>query len=332
MGIVARIGEVREVCGDGLLWMRIWKTTPVIDWMRAAKAFKTGNYSIAVEYYRRGLSKYPSHPAHFSARYDLAYCLEKLGHIEEAIQEVSYIISLRHTLRESYLMRARLLSYLGKYSFAHETLKIAHALYPEDLEILSKLLHTSIDVSAQFSDIELSKKKLQEMLREKLSSSQDYSIDAMTAIAHYEMIFGDEIKADQMLNKIFIKTGDHYFANILRGIRLLSHGKYSYAREYFRKAHMRDTMDPIPQILIAETYLRGGDTDEIRWAVQLAESACRVSQWNNPDAMDTLIRSYEANTELAKVELFSERLKNIDNAKYILTKIKLKPLAFASNE
>ena len=332
MGIIARISEVKELCGDGLLWMRIWKTFPVLSWMRAAKAFKTGNYSKAINYYRLGLTKYPSHPAHFSARYDLAYCLEKLGYIEEAIQEVSYIISLRQKFKEAYLMRSKLLSHLGKYSFALETLKIANNLYPDDILVLSKLLHASIDVAIDAKEIEKNKKKLQELLLAEIFTNGSNCVEAMTAIAHYELVFGDEIKADQMLNKIFTRTGDNLQGNILRGVRMLSHGRVIQAREHFRKAHLIDPMDPIPQALIAETYLRSGNSEEVLWAVQLAESACRASKWKNPDAIDTLITAYEANSELAKVELFSERLKSIDHRKFILSSIKLRPLSMASND
>ena len=318
MGIKARISEVRELCCDGMLWMRIWKTTPVFAWMKAAKAYRTSNYSKAVECYRRGLSKYPSHPAHFSARYDLAYCLEKMGCYEEAIQELSYIISLKYELKDAYLMRARLLSYIGKYSYALETLRIASSIFKNDVNILSQYLHLLIDVATNYNDLEAVKKDIQNMLLMNVIIDTTQKNEAMTAIAHFESTFGDEIKADQILNKVFTESSENLRANILRGQRLLSNSKIDQAREYFRKAHLIDPSDPIPQILIAESYIASGDKEELIWAIQMCESACRASKWTNPDAIETLINAYQLNSELSKVELFSERLKNIGNYKAIL--------------
>ena len=315
----ARISEVRALCSDGMLWMRIWKTAPVLTWMRAAEAFRTGNYSKAVEYYRRGLSKYPSHPAHFSARYDLAFCLEKLGCLEEAIQEISYIISLRTEIKDAYLFRSRLLMYIGKYSYALESLRIARSIFPEDILILVKYFHLAIDVGNNLEEVEKIREELLRLSKSiAVSSEVENYKEIQIALAHYELFRGDEIKGDQFLNKVIAEGQVNLYALLLKGQRLLANNRLIQAREQFRRAHLLDPMDPIPQILIAETYLSSGVKEELPWAIQLAESACRASKWTNPDAIETLIAAYQLNSELVKVELFTARLKEISNFKLIL--------------
>jgi tetratricopeptide (TPR) repeat protein len=321
VGIRARISGVRALCSDGLLWMKIWKTTPVLSWMKAAEAYRNGDYSKAVDYYRKGLSKYPSHPAHFSARFDLAFCLEKLGFYDEAIQEVSYLIAFGHELKEAYLLRARVQSYVGKYLNALETLKIAKKVLPGNLEILTSLFHISIDIGINLEDIEVQKLELKKLLScinfENIDTKQDY-IDIQVALSHYEYEYGDEIKADQILTKILAEGNATYRCYLVKGLSLLSYNKIIQAREQFRKALICDPQNPIPQILIAETYLSSGSQDELVWAIQLAESACRSSKWTNPDAIETLVTAYQRNSELVKVDLFSQRLKEMGNIRFIL--------------
>ncbi len=339
MGLKARISEVRALCSDGLLWMRIWKTVPVLAWMKAAEAYRTGNFGNAVEYYRKGLSKYSSHPAHFSARFDLAYCLERLGHYDEAIQELNYLIKLRCDLPEAYLSQVKLLSYMGKYSNAFETIEIAKAVFPDNLEILIRYFDLLMELDIQLDEIKSTKSKIDELNKAIIRTTDDNYRDviytqkikseALVSLAHYEYFYGDEIKSDQMLSQILTSGVVSKRAYLLKGQKLLNNSRIIQARELFRKAFAVDPLDPIPQMLIAETYATSTDQDEIKWAVQLAESACKSSKWNNPEVIETLIKVYQLNSELVKAELFSARLKEIGEYKIGTQNIKTQAVSFS---
>ena len=132
-----------------------------------------------------------------------------------------------------------------------------------------------------------------------------------------------------MLSQILTSGVVSKRAYLLKGQKLLNNSRIIQARELFRKAFAVDPLDPIPQMLIAETYATSTDQDEIKWAVQLAESACKSSKWNNPEVIETLIKVYQLNSELVKAELFSARLKEIGEYKIGTQNIKTQAVSFS---
>ena len=70
---------------------KIWGPLPVVTWVRAAAYYRAGKFSRARDYYLKGLEKYSTHPARYCARIDLAYCLFKLGDLQEAKDHLGYV-------------------------------------------------------------------------------------------------------------------------------------------------------------------------------------------------------------------------------------------------
>jgi tetratricopeptide (TPR) repeat protein len=315
-GLGQRISEGKSLCRDSLRWMRIWKTRPIYIWLKAAGAFKSGKYLESSEYYRKGLRKYSNHPAHFSARFDLAYCFERMGEYEDAINELSYITSERHPFEEAYSSKAMLLNYLGRNSAALESLKIGLSVFPHSIKLITRFIHISLSSGLRHNEIPLLKKDLEKILSDSKQHvlSEEDIVEINTTISHIELVLGDAIVGDKILIQALCSDFPPVEAYLIRGKRLFSLGKQIQAREMFRRAMILSPGNPYPLIMLSESYLISGQSDETAWAIQLAESACRVSKWKNVEAVELLGRAYEKNQEKEKAELFLERIRHMSQA------------------
>jgi len=310
---------------DVVLWVRIWKTIPVFQWIKGAQAFREERYQESAEYYRKGLSKYANHPAHFSARFDLAYCLERLGHYEEAIQELSYITTQKYPMLECYQAKARLLSFLGRYSTALETLRQGRKLFPQDISLIISFMHLSLSSGLAQNELDEMKEILETRKFENKRSEKEEN-EIQVALAHYELLLGDSIVGDTMLVRALSSGNAPVEGLLIRGKRLFSLGRYLQAREHFKTAMIQSPGDPHPLRLLSESYLASGAEGELTWAIQLAESACRLSKWKSAESVELLSRAYESNKEAEKAELFMERLRHMSQASNLPFRKKAKDL------
>ena len=147
--VVSCLSGVRDNISGGLLllkdtwrWLRIWRSIPVYEWLKAAEAFRRGEYHKSAECYKRGLLKHSSHPAHFSARFDLSYCLQQTGELEEALGILSEITDKRYPMLEAYLNKANLLYYLGRHSLAIDTIKTGLSIFPNSSSLICLFINT----------------------------------------------------------------------------------------------------------------------------------------------------------------------------------------------
>jgi tetratricopeptide (TPR) repeat protein len=308
-----RIAEGKMLCIDAWRWLRIWKTLPVYSWLKAAGAFRSGKYHESAVYYQRGLDKYSEHPAHFSARFDLAYCLEKTGSYEEAIKVLSDITSERHPFLDSFVSKATLEHYLGRNAAALETIRLGLSMFPDSSKLICKFIHISLTSGLYQNEIPV----LIEELKAMISQDHPDRAEIYVAMAHYELVLGDAILGDRILIKSLSNDEIPVDAYLIRGKRLFSHGKILQARELFRRAMILSPGNPYPLMLLGETYLVSDIPEEIHWAIQLAESAGRISKWKNLEAVELLGRAYEKNKEQEKAELFLEKIRHMSQAAYI---------------
>lgn len=317
-GFEGKVSEGKLLCKDAWRWLRIWKTIPIYPWLKAAEAFRCGKYQESAEYYRRGLDKHSTHPAHFSARYDLSYCLEKIGEYEKAIQELSYITACKHPFLDAYSTKASLLHYLGRNSAALEALRLGLGIFPESTALMAQFINISLTSGLAQNEITILKEDLKNILNastQRLSAADICEIEV--SLAHYELVLGDAGAGDRMLVKALCSEQVPIEAYIIRGKRLFSHGKLLQARELFRRAMVLSPGNPYPLMLLSETYLSSDSPDEIHWAIQLAESAGRISKWKNLEVVELLGRAYEKNQEEEKAELFLEKIRHMSQAAYI---------------
>jgi tetratricopeptide (TPR) repeat protein len=312
-----KISVGKLLCKDAWRWLRIWKTFPVYPWLKAAQAFRSGEYLESAEYYRRGLLKYSTHPAHFSARYDLAYCLERCGEFEKAIDELAYITGDRHPFHDAYVSKSALEHYMGRNSAALETIRKGLSIFPDSPELSSGFVHISLLSGLARDEAEIVIEELRNNFRTTAERPADEQTMINVALAHYELVFGDAVKGDSMLVRALCSDQVPVEAYLIRGKRLFSNGKMLQARELFRRAMILSQSNPYPLMLLAESYLASEVSEEIHWAKQLAESACRMSRWKNVEAVELLGRVYEKNKEKEKAELFLERIRHMSQAVFI---------------
>ncbi len=284
---------------------------PVWSWLRAAAAYAEGNFISARDFYRIGLSKHASHPAHGSARLDLAVCLEKLGSIDEAIQELSYIVSLRIPLSEAYLMQSRMLAYLGKNRYALQTLGVGLEVCPSDSEILAKYVHLLLLSNIGGTALEESIEKIK-LKRKSLSLDGVLRQSLDCALGHYELKEGDFVVGENMLVRCLATGEAPKEAFILRAELFLSSDRIIQAKEMYRRALDMDARDPIPYIELSRIYCYSNEVQDIQWAVQCAESACKMTQWRNLEAIACLVEAFQANGQYERAGLlqdfFNERV------------------------
>ncbi|HMO17609.1 MAG TPA: hypothetical protein PKA63_05295 [Oligoflexia bacterium] len=315
-GIMEKLGwleKKRVFFRDCMKWIRIWKSCPVLPWIRAAYAYREENFSLAAQYYRQGLKEKPKHPASLPARFDLAYCLEKNGEPHEAISVFSTLIDEAVDSVECYLNKSRLENYLGRHISSLETLRKARRRFPEDIRVIVSFMHTSLVTG--FARDELL--ALKEFISSKcvfsaMADEQYLAIE--TALAHYELLLGDANEGDRKLVRVLASGDAPSEATLLRGRRMLAMGRVLQARELFRRAMIQSPGDPEPLILLSESYLESEDHQETIWAIQLAETACKLSRWKRAEAIALLGRAYERNQESDKAELYNACIRNMSQA------------------
>lgn len=303
-------------------WYRMWRTVPVKDWLRAADLFIRGDYSRAAEYYRRGLSHRPMHPASTCARMDLAYCCYRLGRLDEAIELLDLLVGQRVSLRDAYLLRAKLAGIVGCPQDGFEVLAIGNEVFPDDVSILASSLH--INLSHQIDARRLHECFGQLLrLKQQLALEDERQVTLDTALAHYELRCGDTEAGDRLLARVLATGAAPYEAVLLRGERLLRLGRILSAREQLTRAMRSAPRNPRPVQLLAETYLVAGYTEEPEFAEQLASVACRLSHWENPECIELLARAYDRKCDYNSSELLKARAQSLRSAQKVQLAIPL---------
>ena len=288
-------------------WMRMWKSLPVLSWIRAASSFVEGDFNAASKFYQNGLERHPRHPARHCARLDYSYCMFRQGKLLEATRELEALLADGAVLKNAYLLLARLQHTQGASLAALSTICEYLDHSPEDVQALVAYVH----ISGQ-SRIRLP--KLQQVRNELASTKSKFLIDDHrqllidAALAHYELRFGERAVGERLLARVLATGQAPTEAILLRGEAFLEIGRIEQARQQLERAFRMSPQNPIAPRLLAETYLVPGDFSEPTWAVQLSEVSCRLSAWKNARSLEVLSRAYEACGEDVGAELVDARL------------------------
>lgn len=290
-------------------WMRMWKSLPVLSWIRAASAFVEGDFNAAAKFYQSGLERHTRHPARHCARLDFSYCLFRQGKLVEATKELEALLADGAVLKNAYLLLARLQHTQGASLAALSTICEYLDHSPDDIQALVAYVH----VSGQ-SRIRLP--KLQQVKAELSASKSRFLIDDHrqllidAALAHYEIRFGERAVGERLLARVLATGQAPTEAVLLRGEAFLEVGRIEQARQQLERAYRMSPQNPIAPRLLAETYLVPGDFEEPTWAVQLAEVSCKLSGWKNARSLEVLSRAYDVCGEDVGAELVDARLNN----------------------
>lgn len=299
-----------------LNWWRVWKTFPIYPWIMGAQLFKQSDFRSAARYYQRGIERHPGHKAEYCARLDHAYCLYRIGDLTQAVAELEPLMAVANPLKDTFLLLAKVQQILGDLRGAVDTLNRALLVFPEDVQITLQYAHTLFAAKAAKEQLEECKGLLL-AVRKQLSLTDSRMIAVDAALASFELKFGDHAKGEQMMIRVLASGAAPYDALLVRAELMLDEGMLVPARGLLTRAVTMGPTDPRPLVLLARSYLMQDDSFEPAYTVQLASEGCRLSAWQNPEAVSVLVDGYTALGDTNTAELFMEQLRFITSSREI---------------
>lgn len=275
-------------------------------WVKAAAFYRRGAFREASLWYEKGLAQNPSHPARFSARVDLAFCLQKLGKLAEAKEHLRYVINHQPDFREAYLRLTRLQLLLGHAVEASWTVRSALRVLLVDAELLGLYLYAALETNS-VPDVR------NEALRLIDTSPDEKLQDSLLrfCLLRKEIEAGNIVYAWEELTS-FIDSEPRCVEAMLYFSRILMRSQqFSLAKSYLDKALRERPDSPAVLASLATFYLSKSDFFNPAYALQLAQSACQVSEWSNPRSLITLANAYFVSGDRGAALLVASRAKDI---------------------
>ncbi len=269
-------------------WWRAWRTLPVRPWVRAASEFRAGRFSDAVISYRTGLESHPDHPAQFSARLDLAFCLQKTRSYEEAILELQLVIkNSPFLIKEAYLRLAKLHLMLGHPFEAATTLRLLikkGRIEAEAVSLFALAVIRNLGPSNLLSEAE-------DLLSEVPVGERD-NLLYRSALARLRIVHKDEERGKADLQRVVDRVDAPFEALIEYASILFEENRIAISRQILKRALSIRPENPEVLTLLAKTYLTAGAFYNDTFAVQTAISACQSSGWKSAQDMHVLAEAY----------------------------------------
>ncbi len=267
-------------------WWNTWKTFPVMSWVKAAACYRRGSFAEAERLYKKGIDLNPNHPARFSARVDLAYCLFKEQKFVEAEEQLRYVSVHSPSSREAHVRLAKIQMWMGHALDAAWTMRRALGKITPDSEMVALFI---LAVVENGGPLYLLREAM--FAYEKLSPEQRMTPLLEAAQARLSMLRGEDTRARVKLEKIATMDKAPFEAVLLFAEFLLREGRISDARDHLRTALAVCPDHPRVLSLLAESYLKSGDSYSPDYARQLATSACQNTNWSSPRDMHVLAES-----------------------------------------
>ena len=298
---------MRRAISNYLTWLRKWRTAPVRSWISAADAYRAKEFERAEALYEKGLAKHPTHAAALNAKLDLAYCKFKLRKPKEAEKILSAITTHHPTLTEGWTRLAKLLLWMGKPGKASRILLIGEHYIEKNEELKALRLFALTELRQEISDEACN-------LNLELSKLNSESLLTMVALSMYEARYGDPFKGREMLTKLC--THPQSPIEALHGIAelYLEERNATMAKHFLRRTLHATPDNPLSLSLLAEVYLISDASPE--FAVQVAQQACQLSQWQSPRFMHTLVKSHLAVGDKISALLIASRAREISDEPY----------------
>lgn len=287
-------------------WWQTWRSLPVKPWVKAASFYRKGSFKDAAMWYERGLAQYLSHPAHSSARVDLAFCLQKLGRLTEAKQQLRYAINCQPDFREAYLRLARLQLFLGHAVEASWTLRTAIREVQADSELLGLYLFSTLETNS-VPDVRNEATRL----AESLSDEEQKDSLLKFCLLRMEIESGRVVYAWEELTSFIDREPRCVEAMIYFSRILMRSQQFSMAKGYLDRALSERPEHPAVLTALAAFYLHKSDFLNPAYALQLAQSACQSSGWSNPRALIMLANAYFASGDRGAALLVASKAKEV---------------------
>jgi tetratricopeptide (TPR) repeat protein len=268
-------------------WVKTWKSWPVATWVKAASEYRRGHFGLAVKYYLKGIERYPSHPARWCARIDLARCYFELGQLGDSIKQLEIVVEGVPSSRRAGLRLARLYSWTGNRWSALSILIKLNKVYPKDIEVAAALAMTALDLGEGRQLRALAQSALQVFDAKELSHPSLEVARAALAIHR-----GDLARGRAVLMSLVSRRQVPVAAHVYLAKLLMCKGQYMMARGELRRALYKEARHPRVLCLLAEIYLEPGALFNPEYAQQLAIRAVQNSIWASPREIYILARVY----------------------------------------
>lgn len=290
-------------------WVKTWNCVPVLNWIAAAVAFKDGDFFRAAQRYERGLRRHPRHPARVCALLDYAHSLFRIGELSEARSVAYQAIAEGGQMPELYILIGRIEMLFGAPLKAREIIERAIQVSGATVHLKLCLAHASIQTAVDPLDLNDIREDLLE-LRATLPLTDPALLSVDTAIAIYESRFGDTAIGERLLSRVLATGQGPIEASLFRAESYLEQGRVSSARDLLDRITLSAPHDPRAITALAHSYLMEGNFNP-DYAKQLALTACRRSNWENPKALQILTEACTANGDEDGAALFGQQLRSI---------------------
>lgn len=286
-------------------WIVSWRAMPVRSWMRAAQAYRAGNFDAAVELYRRGLQSNPSSPARVNALLDLSHCLFRLRRFDEAERALRQASVAAPNEREVFVRLARLQLWLGHSSEAAWTVRSCLQKVPADPELVALFINAAVESGGQPHLVQEAKALL---------AGIHYEPEAFprleVARLRLELLLSDSLEARDDLAKLATADRGPFEAVVSFAQLLIREDKLAYARHHLHRALSVSPEHPRVLRLLATSYLQNGIFFEPEYAIQLATKACQATGWRGVNEMHTLAQAYVATGDKVSALLIASKARD----------------------
>lgn len=255
---------------DILKFAKRWNSFPVISWVRASRAYRSGNYEKASILYERGLHKNINHNAATSALLDLSFCQFKLKKTSESEKYLKILIQKYPDQQEAYGRLARLLLWSKRTDEALCVIKQALRITSHDESFKSLYLLAATNTKAIYE-------QERDLLYEFLHENDANNIEQ---IARARIFFYEENTnvAKTILTKLCTASpcpleALHSLAEIL-----LSEGNVRVSKYFIKRALSLSPDNPTSLFLLAKWY---SESSAPHYAVEHARKACQLTGWKS---------------------------------------------------
>lgn len=285
-------------------WIKNWRCRPVWAWLIAARYFSHASYQEAIPYYKSGLSANADHVAARYASLDLAHCYYFTNQKLQCVNTLLPLVRKGVRLPLIYILLAKVLQQLGKAKMARSVIGKARRMFPENLDVAINFywchrdeLQSKTLLKSALSDVRNA--SLQAIRSEKDKARCHAVLIAANVTAEFDFI------ADTKFSNVMTMGVETVDLLVVLAERLASMGRFALARELAIEAMRTDYLDPRPYVYLANDMLVRQPVVDYEHCIQLAESACKYSDWRNVDALTVLYNAHlsAGNNDLAQLML-----------------------------
>ena len=290
-------------------WYKLWGCIPSRTLIQGVRSFKNRDFRNAAISFEKELIKNPKHKAAKCIHFDCAISYYKLDLMDKAYIQLSKSYYFKKPYLEVFLMKAGIERLRQDFKNVNETLKIAQTFYSEHPQIISLLLHCSIESGDYISATKYYEEIIS--LRAKLPIDSKDMINIDTAIAHYHVIQNDLEQGEQRIIRVLASGEFVYEAFILRARLFYIQEKMHLAKEQCKRCISINPHDARSYEILAKIYLISDNTAEGHWAVEFAKKACELTSWKNAEYLALLSRGYYFMEDFDRGSLYKSFAENI---------------------